>query len=194
MGSPRLEIPEFMKACGINPNNKALHGTDFYVSHESLLLRYEEAMTRVDSTTGDYYDTSGHMLWIGDRTRILGEAHVEFFRGIKNPLGLKVGPTTDLDELVKIIDVLNPEDEAGRITLITRMGANIIEESFRQLLNASKKKAEQLFGRLTRCMAIRLQQRPALKPVHLMMCLLKFVVSSVFIVQWEHMRAAFILK
>lgn len=122
------EALAFMKACGINPNDNALHGTDFYVSHESLLLRYEEAMTRVDSTTGEWYDTSGHMLWIGDRTRILGEAHVEFFRGIQNPLGLKVGPTTDLDELIKIIDVLNPEDEAGRITLICRMGAGIIED------------------------------------------------------------------
>ena len=122
------EAMAFMKACGIDPNNQALNGTDFYVSHEALLLRYEEALTRVDSTTGDWYDTSGHMLWIGDRTRILGEAHVEFLRGIGNPIGLKVGPTTDLDELIKIIDVLNPEDEAGRITLICRMGAGIIED------------------------------------------------------------------
>ncbi|MCC3859649.1 class II 3-deoxy-7-phosphoheptulonate synthase [Pseudemcibacter aquimaris] len=122
------EAMAFMQACGINPNSKALNSTDFYVSHEALLLRYEEALTRVDSTTGDWYDTSGHMLWIGDRTRILGEAHVEFLRGIQNPIGLKVGPTTDLDELVKIIDEINPEDEAGRITLICRMGADIIED------------------------------------------------------------------
>jgi len=122
------EALKFMEACGIDPNNTALHGTDFYVSHEALLLRYEEALTRVDSTTGDWYDTSGHMLWIGDRTRIKGEAHVEFLRGIQNPLGLKVGPTTDLDELIEIIDLLNPEDEAGRITLICRMGAGIIED------------------------------------------------------------------
>ncbi|MBL4603301.1 MAG: 3-deoxy-7-phosphoheptulonate synthase class II [Emcibacteraceae bacterium] len=122
------EALSFMEACGINPNSKALHSTDFYVSHEALLLRYEEALTRVDSTTGDWYDTSGHLLWIGDRTRIKGEAHVEFLRGIGNPLGLKVGPTTNLDELIEIIDVLNPNDEAGRITLICRMGAGIIED------------------------------------------------------------------
>ena len=122
------EALAFMEACGIDPNSKELHGTDFYVSHEALLLRYEEALTRVDSTTGDWYDTSGHMLWIGDRTRIKGEAHVEFLRGIANPLGLKVGPTTNLDELIEIIDLLNPEDEAGRITLICRMGAGIIED------------------------------------------------------------------
>ncbi|MEZ5759391.1 MAG: 3-deoxy-7-phosphoheptulonate synthase class II [Emcibacteraceae bacterium] len=122
------EALSFMEACGIDPNSNALQGTDFYVSHEALLLRYEEALTRVDSTTGDWYDTSGHMLWIGDRTRILGEAHVEFLRGIQNPLGIKVGPKTDLDELIKILDLLNPENEAGRITLICRMGANIIED------------------------------------------------------------------
>lgn len=122
------EALAFMEACGIDPNSRELHGTDFYVSHEALLLRYEEALTRVDSTTGDWYDTSGHMLWIGDRTRIKGEAHVEFLRGIANPLGLKVGPTTNLDELIEIIDMLNPEDEAGRITLICRMGAGIIED------------------------------------------------------------------
>jgi len=122
------EALSFMEACGIDPNSNALQGTDFYVSHEALLLRYEEALTRVDSTTGDWYDTSGHMLWIGDRTRILGEAHVEFLRGIQNPLGIKVGPKTDLDELIKILDLLNPENEAGRITLICRMGAGIIED------------------------------------------------------------------
>jgi 3-deoxy-7-phosphoheptulonate synthase len=122
------EAVRFMSACGVSPESPALQATDFYTSHEALLLRYEEALTRVDSTTGDWYDTSGHMLWIGDRTRVLGEAHVEYLRGIGNPLGLKVGPTTDLDELIKIIDVLNPKDEAGRITLICRMGDKIIED------------------------------------------------------------------
>ena len=122
------EALAFMEACGIDPNSTALHGTDFYVSHEALLLRYEEALTRIDSTSGDWYDTSGHMVWIGDRTRIKGEAHVEFLRGIQNPLGLKVGPTTKLDELIEIIDILNPENEAGRITLICRMGAGIVED------------------------------------------------------------------
>ena len=132
------EAMAFMKACGINSNSKALNATDFYVSHEALLLRYEEALTRVDSTTGDWYDTSGHMLWIGDRTRILGEAHVEFLRGIGNPIGLKVGPTTDLDELIKIIDEINPEDEAGRITLICRMGAGIIEDKLPAVIKRIK--------------------------------------------------------
>jgi 3-deoxy-7-phosphoheptulonate synthase len=132
------EAMAFMKACGINPNSKALNATDFYVSHEALLLRYEEALTRVDSTTGDWYDTSGHMLWIGDRTRILGEAHVEFLRGIGNPIGLKVGPTTDLDELIKIIDEINPDDEAGRITLICRMGAGIIEDKLPAVIKRVK--------------------------------------------------------
>ncbi|MBT6031739.1 MAG: 3-deoxy-7-phosphoheptulonate synthase class II, partial [Kordiimonadaceae bacterium] len=128
----------FMKACGVDASSPALQATDFYTSHEALLLRYEEALTRVDSLTGDYYDTSGHMLWIGDRTRILGEAHVEFLRGIGNPLGLKVGPTTDMDELMKIMDILNPEDEAGRITLITRMGANIIEDKLPPVIQRIK--------------------------------------------------------
>ena len=122
------EALAFMEACGIDPNSTALHGTDFYVSHEALLLRYEEALTRIDSTSGDWYDTSGHMVWIGDRTRIKGEAHVEFLRGIQNTLGLKVGPTTKLDELIEIIDILYPENEAGRITLICRMGAGNAEE------------------------------------------------------------------
>ncbi len=121
---------DFMRACGVDPDNTArMRTTDFFTSHEALLLGYEEAMTRRDSTTdGGYYGTSGHMLWIGDRTRIKGEAHVEFLRGIQNPLGLKVGPTTDLDELIEIIDILNPENEAGRITLICRMGAGIVED------------------------------------------------------------------
>lgn len=132
------EAVSFMEACGIDVNSAALNGTDFYTSHEALLLSYEEALTRVDSTTGDWYDTSGHMLWIGDRTRILGEGHVEFFRGIGNPLGLKVGPTADLDELIKIIDLLNPEDEAGRITLICRMGANIIEDKLPRVIKRLK--------------------------------------------------------
>ncbi|MFC7049378.1 class II 3-deoxy-7-phosphoheptulonate synthase [Emcibacter nanhaiensis] len=122
------EALRFMEACGVNADIPQLQGTDFYVSHEALLLWYEEAMTRTDSTTGRWYDTSGHMLWIGDRTRVLNEAHVEFLSGIENPLGLKVGPATDMDELIRILDKLNPQDEAGRITLICRMGDEIIED------------------------------------------------------------------
>ncbi len=113
----------FMRACGIDPDNTPqLRSTDFFTSHEALLLGYEEALTRIDSTTGECYATSGHMIWIGDRTRQLDHAHVEFFRGIKNPIGLKCGPSLDSEELIRLIDVLNPENEAGRLTLITRFG------------------------------------------------------------------------
>jgi 3-deoxy-7-phosphoheptulonate synthase len=99
-----------------------LKEAEFFTSHEALLLPYEQALTRVDSTTGDWYDCSAHMVWIGDRTRQLDGAHVEFCRGIKNPLGLKCGPSSDPDELIRLIDILNPENEPGRLTLIARMG------------------------------------------------------------------------
>ncbi|PCI51237.1 MAG: 3-deoxy-7-phosphoheptulonate synthase class II [Alphaproteobacteria bacterium] len=118
----------FMRACGVDADAREISSTDFYTSHEALLLWYEEALTRVDSTTGRWYDTSGHMLWVGDRTRILDEAHIEFLSGIGNPLGVKVGPTTDMDDLIRILDKLNPRNEAGRITLICRMGADLLEE------------------------------------------------------------------
>jgi 3-deoxy-7-phosphoheptulonate synthase len=111
----------FMEACGINPDtNRRLKTVNFYTSHEALLLPFEEAMTRVDSTTGEYHDTSAHFVWIGDRTRQLDGAHVEFCRGIKNPVGLKCGPTLKTDELIKLCNALNPENEAGRLTLISR--------------------------------------------------------------------------
>ncbi|WND02590.1 3-deoxy-7-phosphoheptulonate synthase class II [Temperatibacter marinus] len=130
---------EFMQACGINPNEVTqLQGTDFYTSHESLLLDYETALTRVDSTTGDWYDTSAHMLWIGDRTRQLDGAHIEFMRGISNPIACKVGPTMETDELLQLIDALNPNNEAGRLTLITRFGADKVEEHLPRLLRAVK--------------------------------------------------------
>lgn len=118
----------FMRACGVDAEAPTLGSTDFYTSHEALLLWYEEALTRVDSTTGRWYDTSGHMLWIGDRTRFLDEAHVEYLSGVDNPLGLKVGPTTNMDDLIRILDKLNPRNEAGRITLICRMGADLVED------------------------------------------------------------------
>lgn len=130
----------FMKACGINPDTAPqLRQTEFYTSHEALLLGYEEALTRVDSTSGHWYATSGHMLWIGDRTRQIDHAHVEFFRGIKNPIGMKCGPSMSSDELLKLIDVLDPDNEAGRLTLITRYGADEIEKHLPQLLRAVKK-------------------------------------------------------
>ena len=120
---------DFMEACGITGENvPEMRATHFYTSHEGLLLPYEEAMTRQDTITraGGWYDTSAHMIWIGDRTRQPDGAHVEFCRGIANPLGLKVGPSTDPDELIRLIDILNPENEPGRLTLITRMGAELV--------------------------------------------------------------------
>jgi 3-deoxy-7-phosphoheptulonate synthase len=130
----------FMAACGLNSESTPqLRETEFYTSHEALLLPYEQALTRVDSTSGEWYDCSAHMLWIGYRTAQLDGAHVEFLRGIKNPLGLKVGPGTDVDTLMKILDVLNPHNEAGRMTLISRMGQNHIAEHLPRLLRAIKR-------------------------------------------------------
>ena len=112
---------DFMEACGVTPESTPqMSSTDYYTSHEGLLLGYEEAMTRIDSTTGRWYDTSAHMLWIGNRTRQLDHAHVEFMRGIENPIAMKVGEGLEPDELLSLLDVLNPNNEAGRMTLIAR--------------------------------------------------------------------------
>ena len=130
----------FMRACGINADTAPqLRTTDFFTSHEALLLGFEQAMTRVDSTSGDWYATSGHMLWIGDRTRQLDHAHVEFCRGVRNPIGLKCGPTLKPDELIRLIDKLNPENEAGRLTLIARFGASNVEKHLPELIRAVKR-------------------------------------------------------
>ncbi len=130
----------FMEACGINPDtNRKLRTVNFYTSHEALLLPFEEAMTRVDSTTGEYHDTSAHFVWIGDRTRQLDGAHVEFCRGIKNPIGLKCGPTLKPDELIKLCNVLNPDNEPGRLTLISRFGSSNVEKYLPKLIRAIKK-------------------------------------------------------
>ena len=119
------EALAFMAACGVTSTSVSqLAQTDLYTSHEALLLPYEEALTRVDSLTGDWYDCSTHLPWIGERTRQLDGAHVAFCQGIKNPVGVKVGPTMTADEVIRLIDALNPENEAGRLTLITRMGAD----------------------------------------------------------------------
>jgi len=135
----------FMKACGISPDNTPqIRETQFFTSHEALLLPYEQALTRQDSLTGDWYDCSAHMLWIGDRTRQLDGAHVEFCRGIKNPLGLKAGPTTDPDDLIRLIDVLNPDNEPGRLNLIVRMGADKIADHFPALLQRVKAEGRHL--------------------------------------------------
>ena len=134
------ETLEFMRAIGIDPEtNPEMRATDFFTSHEALLLGFEEALTRVDSTTGDWYATSGHMLWIGDRTRQLDHAHVEYFRGIQNPIGLKCGPSLKPDELLKLIDILNPQDEAGRLTLIARFGADKVGDHLPALVRAVQK-------------------------------------------------------
>ena len=117
------ESLNFMEALGVNSiNTPQLRKTDYYTCHEALLLPYEEALTRTDSTTGDIYDTSAHFVWIGDRTRFENSAHVEFCSGIQNPIGIKCGPSVDYDELIKIIDKLNPNNDPGRITLIARYG------------------------------------------------------------------------
>ena len=130
----------FMRACGINADTAPqLRQTDFFTSHEALLLGYEQAMTRIDSTSGDWYATSGHMLWIGDRTRQPDHAHVEFCRGIKNPIGLKCGPSLKPDELIQLIDILNPDNEPGRLTLIARFGADKVEKHLPELIRAVKR-------------------------------------------------------
>ena len=116
-----------------NPN---LREVDVYTSHEALILGYEEALTRQDTLTGDWYDCSAHMLWIGERTRELDGAHVEFLRGVGNPLGCKIGPTTDPAELLELCETLNPERVPGRLTLISRMGADDVEERLRRCLRA----------------------------------------------------------
>jgi 3-deoxy-7-phosphoheptulonate synthase len=134
------ETLAFMKACGItSENTPQLQGTSFYTSHEALLLGYEHAMTRQDSTTGDWYATSGHMIWIGDRTRQPDHAHVEYARGIKNPIGLKCGPSLEPDALLRLIDILDPNNEPGRLTLIARYGSDKVAAHLPKLLRATKK-------------------------------------------------------
>ncbi|MDY0117724.1 MAG: 3-deoxy-7-phosphoheptulonate synthase class II [Sulfurimonadaceae bacterium] len=127
----------FMDAVGINSKtSRNLRETDFFTSHEALLLPYEEAFARQDSLTGDWYDVSAHMLWIGDRTRQLDGAHVEFLRGVKNPIGVKAGPTMDPDDLIRLAAILNPENEAGRLNVIVRMGADKVEAGMPALIRA----------------------------------------------------------
>jgi len=129
----------FMAAIGVTPEtHPEMHRVEFFTSHEGLLLGFEEAMTRVDSTSGEWYDTSAHLLWIGERTRQLDGAHVDFFRGIKNPIGVKVGPTLEADELLRLVDALNPKNEAGRLTLYGRFGYDKIEDRLPALLRATK--------------------------------------------------------
>ncbi|TMO75009.1 3-deoxy-7-phosphoheptulonate synthase class II [Pseudoalteromonas sp. S3776] len=126
---------EFMEVCGINSTiAPSLKETDLYTSHEALLLGYEEALTRRDHLSGDWYDCSAHFVWIGERTRQLDHAHIEFFKGIKNPIGVKVGPGMDPDDLIRLIDAVNPDNIPGRLTLITRMGADVLPEKLPALV------------------------------------------------------------
>ncbi|MBV1686645.1 3-deoxy-7-phosphoheptulonate synthase class II [Novosphingobium sp. G106] len=134
------EALDFMQACGVDPQTvPQLQGTSFYTSHEALLLQYEQALTRRDLLTGDWYDCSAHMLWIGDRTRFEGSAHVEFLRGVGNPIGMKCGPSLEPDALLKLLDTLNPGREAGRMTLISRFGDDKVEEGLPKLVRAVKR-------------------------------------------------------
>ncbi len=134
------ETLEFMAACGLTSETvPQIRETEFYTSHEALLLQYEQALTRVDSLTGKWYGCSAHMLWIGDRTRDLGGAHVEYMKGIQNPIGLKCGPTIDPDDLLRLIDVLNPQNVPGRLTLIARMGSDKVEAKLPALVRAVKR-------------------------------------------------------
>jgi 3-deoxy-7-phosphoheptulonate synthase len=134
------EALDFMEACGVDIEDQPqLKTATFYTSHEALLLPYEQAMTRQDSLTGDWYDTSAHMLWIGDRTRFIDSAHVEFLRGVNNPIGVKCGPSLAPDALLAMLDVLNPAREAGRITLISRFGYDKVESGLVPLVRAIKR-------------------------------------------------------
>ena len=140
MADRLTETLDFMAACGItSATTPQLRETEFYTSHEALLLPYEQALTRIDSLTGRWYDCSAHLLWIGDRTRQPDSAHVEFLRGVENPLGLKCGPSLDPDELVRLIDVLNPQNLPGRLTLICRMGFDKVEAKLPALIRAVKR-------------------------------------------------------
>ncbi|MBV1705620.1 MAG: 3-deoxy-7-phosphoheptulonate synthase class II [Hyphomicrobiales bacterium] len=133
----------FMKAIGLDAEaHQELRATDFYTSHEALLLGFEQALTRIDSTTGDPYATSGHMLWVGDRTRQPDHAHVEYMRGIKNPIGLKCGPSLTPDGLLRLVDALNPENEPGRLTLICRFGAGKVEAHLPGLVRAIEREGK----------------------------------------------------
>jgi len=139
------EALDFMRACGIDPeSHPEMRTTDFYTSHEALLLGYEQAMTRVDSTSGDWYATSGHMIWVGDRTRQADHAHIEYVRGVKNPIGLKCGPSLAADDLMRLIDIINPDDEPGRVTLICRFGADKVDEALPKLVRAVKREGRSI--------------------------------------------------
>ena len=133
-----------MDTIGISMENPQITQAQLFTSHEALLLDYEESLTRIDSTTGDWYDCSAHMLWIGERTRQVDCAHVEFLRGVLNPIGIKVGPDHDIDDIKRLVDIINPENEPGRLTLITRLGATRIEKVLPPLLREMKQEGRNI--------------------------------------------------
>jgi 3-deoxy-7-phosphoheptulonate synthase len=137
------ESVRFMRAIGLTPENTPqLRSTSLYTSHEALLLGYEQALTRVDSTSGDWYATSGHFLWAGDRTRQLDHAHLEYLRGVKNPIGVKIGPSMTPDELLKLIEMLSPQNEPGRLTLICRFGSNKVGNNLPALIRTVEREGK----------------------------------------------------
>ena len=139
------ETLAFMAACGLtSETTPQIRETDFFTSHEALLLNYEQSMTRTDSISGDWYDTSAHMLWVGERTRQIDGAHVEFLSGIANPIGVKVGPTMKPDELMSLLDMLNPKNEPGHMTLIVRMGADKVKTELLPLVQAVKREGRKV--------------------------------------------------
>lgn len=129
----------FMETIGISSETPQINQTQLFTSHEALLLQYEEALTRMDTITGDWYDCSAHMLWIGERTRQVDGAHIEFLRGVHNPIGLKLGPTYDIDDVKRIIEIINPDNDPGRLTIITRLGMSKVEKALPPLLREMKK-------------------------------------------------------
>lgn len=135
---------QFMEACGVGAGASQLRETSFYTSHEALLLPYEEALTRQDSLSGGWYDCSAHMLWIGDRTRQIDGAHVEFLRGVNNPIGVKAGPSMDPEDLLRLCDILNPNNEEGRLNIIVRMGADKVAEGMPSLIRAIEREGKKV--------------------------------------------------
>lgn len=135
---------QFMEACGIGAGASQLRETSFYTSHEALLLPYEQALTRQDSLTGKWYDCSAHMLWIGDRTRQIDGAHVEFLRGVHNPIGVKAGPSMDPEDLLRLCDILNPNNEEGRLNIIVRMGADKVADGMPNLIRAIEREGKKV--------------------------------------------------
>jgi 3-deoxy-7-phosphoheptulonate synthase len=145
MAERLTETLDFMAACGFtSENSPQLRETEFFTSHEALLLPYEQALTRIDSTSGDWYDCSAHLLWIGDRTRQLDGAHVEFMRGIRNPIAVKAGPSLPPDDLIRLIDILNPSNVPGRLSIIARMGADKVQQHLPALIRAVQREGRKV--------------------------------------------------